>query len=200
MCPAGTMKLFPFLLLALEALPLATSARPLFPQPNQQALASTPPPTPPSPQNSFGSSSDLESSSGSSSDRNSKKFSLPNPFNKNRPSSSEFRCYRYQENSVLDELFLYVTNLLRSYCDKVSCGKGDQEWPRPETCYAGYKSSDVSPSIYFGNMKAQQRRVVEKLFRNNLLVNFPDVRIEKAPNAFAVVMGDRQKIKRRNTV
>ena len=194
------MKLFLFLLLALEALPLATSARPLFRQRNQQALAFTEPPTPPSSVNSFDSSSDLDSSSGSSSDRNSKKFSLPNPFNKIKPPSSEFRCHRYPENSILDELSAYVTRLLCSYRDKVFDGKGDQGCPLFETCYAGYQSSDVSPSIYFGNMKAKQMGRVEQLFKNTLLMEFPDVRIVKAPNAIAVVMEDRQKIKRRNTV
>ena len=58
----------------------------------------------------------------------------------------------------------------------------------------------MSPSIYFGNMKAKQMGVVEKLFRNQLLMKFPDVRIVKTSNAIAVVVQDRQMIKRRNTV
>lgn len=184
------MKLFIVLLLALEALPLATSARPLFPQKNQQALAFTAPPTPPSSVNSFDSSSDLESSAGSSSDRNSKTFSLSKALNKIKP--SEFRCYRSLQNSILSELSAYVTNLLRSYREEVSGGKGDQVL---ETCYAGYESSDVSPSIFFRNMRAKQMGRVEQLFKNKLLIEFPDVRIEKARNAIAVVMEDRQKIK-----
>ena len=58
----------------------------------------------------------------------------------------------------------------------------------------------MSPSIYFGNMKAKQMGVVEKLFRNQLLMKFPDVRIVKTSNAIAVVAQDRQMIRRRNTV
>ena len=191
------MKLFVFLLLVLEALPLATSARPLFPTQNKKAIAISPRVTPPSSVKSFGSSSDLESSSGSGSECGSKKSSLLKIF---KPSSSEFCCYRYPRNSILGELSAYVTDLLRSYIETVSGGKGGQERPLFETCYAGYESSDVSPSIYFGYMKAKQRGVVEKLFKNQLLSKFPDVRIVKAPNAIAFVMEDQQKIKRRSTV
>ena len=82
----------------------------------------------------------------------------------------------------------------------ISGGKGDQERPLFETCYAGYESWDVSPSIYFGNMKAKQMGVVEKLFRSQLVMKFPDVKIVKASNAIAVVMEDRPKIGRRSTV
>lgn len=193
------MKLFIFLLLVLEAIPLVTSARPLFPAQNQQAIAVSPPRTPPSSVNSFDSSSDLESSSGS--ERSSSKFSISNALKKITPSSStEFRCHRYPQNSILGELSTYVTDLLRSYRETVFGGKGDQERPLFETCYAGYKSSEVSPSIYFGNMKAKQMGVVEKLFKNQLLMRFPDVKIVKTSNAIAVVMQDKQMIKRRNTV
>ena len=194
------MRLFIFLLLVLEALPLATSARPLFPPRNQQALAYSPPVTPPSSVNSFDSSSDLESGSGYGSERGSTKFSLANALRKMKPSSSEFRCHRYPQDSILRELSAYVTDLLRSYRETLFRGKGDQGRPLFETCYAGYESSDVSPSIYFGNMKAKQMGVVEKLFKNQLLMKFPDVRIVKGSNAIAVVMEDQQKIKRRNTV
>ena len=58
----------------------------------------------------------------------------------------------------------------------------------------------MSPSIYFGKMKAKQMGVVEKLFKSQLLMKFPDVRIVKASNSIAVVMEDPQRIKRRNTV
>ena len=194
------MRLFIFLLLVLEALPLATSARPLFPPRKQQALAYSPPVTPPSSVNSFDSSSDLESGSGYGSERGSTKSFLPNVLRKMKPSSSEFRCHRYPQDSILGELSAYVTDLLRSYRETLFGGKGDQGRPLFETCYAGYESSDVSPSIYFGNMKAKQMGVVEKLFKNQLQMKFPDVRIVKTPNAIAVVMEDQQKIKRRNTV
>lgn len=189
------MQLFTLLLLVLEAIPLATSARPIFPAQNQQAIAISPPSTPPSSVNSFDSSSDL--------DPGSKKFSISNALKKITPSSSsssDFRCHSYPQNSILGELSTYVTDLLRSYRETVFGGKGDQERPLFETCYAGYKSSDVSPSIFFGNMKAKQMGVVEKLFRNQLLMRFPDVKIVKTSNAIAVVMQDRQMIKRRNTV
>lgn len=192
------MKLFVSFLLVLEALPLATSASPLFPSQNQQALANLPPSKSPSSINSFDSSSDLESGSGS--DRGSKKFSFSNAIKKIKPSSSEFRCHRYPQNSILGELSAYVTDLLRSYRETVFGAKGDQERPLFETCYAGYESSDVSPSIYFGNMKAKQMGVVEKLFKNKLQIKFPDVEIKKTSNAIAIVMKDKQKIMRRNTV
>lgn len=196
------MKLFVFLLLVLEALPLAISAQPqpLSPPQNQQALAISPPLTPPSSVNSFDSSSDLETGPGSGSDRGFKKFSLSNTLKKIKPSSAEFRCHSYPQNSILGELSVYVTDLLRSYRETISGGKGDQERPLFETCYAGYESSDVSPSIYFGKMKAKQMGVVEKLFKSQLLMKFPDVRIVKASNSIAVVMEDPQKLKRRNTV
>lgn len=199
------MKLFIFLLLLLEALPLATTAPPVFPPQNQQAVAISPPLTPPSSVNSFDSSSDLGSGSGS--DRGPNKFSLSNALKKIRPSSSsssssssQFRCHRYPQNSILAELAAYVTDLLRSYREKVAGGKGDHERPLFETCYAGYEGSDVSPSIYFGNMKAKQMGVVEKLFNSQLKMKFPEVRIVKTSNAIAVVMEDGRKIKRRNTV
>ena len=194
------MKLFVFLLLVLEALPLAISARPLFPARDQHALAISPPMTPPSSVNSFDSSSDLDSGSGYGSERGSKKFSLSSALRKIKPSSSEFRCHRYPQDSILGELSAYVTDLLRSYRETIFRGQGDQGRPLFETCYAGYESSDVSPSIYFGNMKAKQMGVVERLFKNQLLIKFPDVRIVKGPNAIAVVMKDQQKIKRRNTI
>ncbi|CAF9912982.1 MAG: hypothetical protein ALECFALPRED_008448 [Alectoria fallacina] len=190
------MNLF-VLLFVLQALSLATSARPLFPLQNQQAIAISPPLTPPSSVNSFDSSSDLESGSGS--ERGSKKFSFSNPLKKIKPSSSGFRCHRYPQNSILGELSAYVTDLLRSYRDTVFRGKGHQERPRFETCYAGFDSSDVSPSIYFGNMKAKEIGVVEKLFKNQLLMKFPAVRIVKTSNAIAVVVEGREKIKRRST-
>ena len=193
------MKLFIFFLLLLEALPLATSASPLFSPRNQKALAISPPATPPSSVKSFDSSSDLESGSNSGSERGSKSFSLSNALKKIKP-SSEFRCHRYPQNSILGELSTYITDLLRSYRETVSGGKGGQERPLFETCYAGYESSDVSPSIYFGNMKAKQMGVVEKLFKNQLLIRFPHVRIVKSSNAIAVVVEDQPKIKRRNTV
>ena len=101
---------------------------------------------------------------------------------------------------MLSELSAYVTDLLRSYREALAGGKGDKERPLFETCYAGYESWDVSPSIYFGNMKAKQMSVVEKLFKNQLLIKFPDVRIVKTSNAIAVVMEAQPKIKRRNTV
>lgn len=192
------MKLITLLLLVLEAIPLATSARPIFPAQNQQAIAISPP----SSVNSFDSSSD---SASTSSDPASKKFSISNALKKlssssSSPSSSDFRCHRYPQNSILGELSTYVTDLLRSYRETVFGGRGDQERPLFETCYAGYKSSEVSPSIYFGNMKAKQMGVVEKLLKNQLLMRFPDVKIVKTSNAIAVVMQERQMIQRRNTV
>ena len=195
------MKLF-FLLLLLEALPLATTAHPVFPAQKQQAIAISAPSTPPpSSVNSFDSSSDLGSGSGS--DHGSHKFSLSNALKKIKPSSSssEFRCRRYPQNSILGELSAYVTDLLRRDREAIFGGKGvREERPLFETCYAGYESGDVSPSIYFGNMKARQMGVVEKLCRNQLRVRFPEVEIVRTSNAIAVVVRDGQTIERRNTV
>ena len=191
------MKLFVFLLFVLEALPLATSARPLFPPQNQQALAISPPVTPPSSVNSFDSSSDLESRSGYGSESGPKKSFLSNALSKIKP--SEFRCHRYPQDSILGELSAYVTDLLRSYRETIFGGKGDPGRPLFETCFAGYESSEVSPSIYFGNIKAKQIGVMEKLFNNQLKMKFPDVRIVKGSNAIVVVMEEQQKIRRRNT-
>ena len=190
------MKLF-LLLLILEALALAAPARPHVRPQNQQALEISPPSTPPSSVNTFDSSSDLESSPGS--DRGSKKFFL-DALKKFKPSASEFRCHRSPLNSILGELSAYVTDLLRSNRETVFGGKGDQGRLFFETCYAGYESWDVSPSIYFGNMKAKQIGVVETLFKNKLPMKFPNVEILRTSNAIAVVMKDGQKIKRRNTV
>ena len=188
------MKPFLLLLLVLEALPLTTTARPLFGQKNQQALAISPPLTPPSSVKSFDSSSDLGSGPGS--DRDS---IFSKTLKKIKPSPSEFRCHRYPQNSILGELSAYITDLLRSYREKVSGGRGDQGLLF-EICYAGWASSDVSPSIYFRNMKAKQMNVVEKLFNNHLKLKFPDVEIVKASNVIAAVMKDKQTVKRRNTV
>lgn len=192
------MKLLIFLLLALEALPLPTSALPLPPARNQQAIAIPPPRTPPSPVTSFSSTSDLDSRPPS--DRSAPKFSLATALRKIRPSSPEFRCRRYPQNSILAELSAYVTDLLRRYRETVFGAPGDRERLVFETCYAGYESSDVSPSIYFGNMKAKQVEYVERLLRNQLPVKFPGVEIRKTSNAIAVVMKDKQKVKRRDTV
>lgn len=192
------MKLLVFFLLVLEALPIATSARPLFPAQRQKAIAISPLSTPPSSVNSFDSSSDLESGPGS--DRGANKFSISNAIKKIKPSSSEFRCHRYPQKSILGELSAYVTDLLRSYRETVFAGKGDQERPLFETCYAGLDSSDVSPSIVLGNMKAKQMNMVMKLFKNQLRIKFPDVKIVKTSNAIAIVAEDRPKIKWRNTV
>ena len=194
------MKLFVFLLLVLDALPLAISARPLFPPRDQQALAISPPVTPPSSVNSFDSSSDLDSGSAYGSEPGTKKSFLSSTLRKIKPSSPEFRCHRYPQDSILGELSAYATDLLLSYREKIFRGQGDQGQPLFETCYAGYKSSDVSPSIYFGNMKAKQKGVVERLFNNQLRIKFPDVSIEKGSNAIFFVMKAQQKIKRRNTM
>lgn len=195
------MKLFIFLLLTLEALPLATSALPFFSPKTQQALTNPPPPGPASPVNSFSSSSDLSSTTSGSS-LSPKKFSLfSNALKKIKPSSSsEFRCHRYPQNNILGELSTYITDLLRSYREKVAGGEGDRERPLFETCYAGYESSDVVPSIYFGNMKAKQMGVVEKLFKSQLRTRFPEVRIVRTSNAIVVVMEERPMIARRNTM
>lgn len=78
--------------------------------------------------------------------------------------------------------------------------KGGQDGLLFEQCYAGYDSGDVSPSIYWGNMKATQKELVEKLLNSQLKIKFPDVKIVKTSNAIAVVMGRLRENRRRNTV
>ena len=178
------MKLLIFLLLALETFPLATTALPLFSTKSQATLANGPPRTPPYTRNSFDSTSALASGSGS--DRDSKRhFSLPKLF---ASKLSDFRCYRPSNTGVLSELSTYVTDLLNSYRESL-LGNGGQNGLRFVQCDAGYESSHVSPSIYWGNMKATQKELVGKLLKYQLMTKFPDVEIVKTPNAIAVVMG-----------
>ena len=194
------MKLSILLLLVLETLPLATTAHPLFSTKSQKALANSPPRIPPASVNSFDSTSSL--SSGSGSDRDSKKPSLLSKLNPS-PSSS-FRCYRPSDNSVLSELSTYITDLLISYRERLLGKKGGQVGLSVVQCYAGYDDGDVSPSIFLGNMKATQKELVEKLLKNDLKnqlkIKFPDVKIVKTSNAIAVVMGRLRENRRRNTV
>ena len=78
--------------------------------------------------------------------------------------------------------------------------KGGQDALSIEKCYAGDESSDVSPSIFLGNMKATQKDLVDKLLNNTLKIKFPGVKTMKTSNAIAIVMGERREIRRRNTV
>jgi len=197
------MKLSLFLLTLLSAVPLAISARPVgLPNQLQQVLGTPPTPTPLSSVSSFSASSDLESNSDHST--KSKKFSfssLSNSLKKLAPKpSSEFRCHRYPKNSILSELSGYITDLLRSYRESIFGGKGDQERMLFETCYAGYESTDVSPSIYFRELRPKQMSVVEKLLKNHVVARFPGVKIVTTSNALAIVLEERPGIKRRNTV
>ncbi|KAK4690983.1 hypothetical protein P7C71_g5923, partial [Lecanoromycetidae sp. Uapishka_2] len=198
------MKLSAFLLLCFSAIPLVISARPVgAPNGLQQVLGTSPKPAPPSSVNSFSSSSDLESNSDDST--KSKKFSLSsfgNSLKKLAPKpTSEFRCHRYPKNSILSELSGYVTNLLRRHRENVLGGTGGQDHDLiPETCYAGYESTEVSPSIYFKALKPRQKSVVEKLFRNYVVAKFPNVKIVTTSNALAIVLEERPGLKRRNTV
>ena len=87
-----------------------------------------------------------------------------------------------------------------SYRESLLWNKGGQVGLSVKQCYAGYESSDVSPSIYLDNMKATQKESVEKLLNNHLKIKFPDVKIVKTSNAIAVVMGKLREVRRRNTV
>lgn len=184
------MKLFVLLLLMFEAIPLATSAQ------NQQALAFSPASTIHSTANSLDSSGDLESGP----ERGSQRFSFLNPFKKTRLPTSEFRCHHYPKNSILGDLSNYITDLLRSYRETVFGVKANQERMLFETCYAGYESTNVSPSIYFGHMKPKQMDVVEKLLRNQVLKKFPNVKVVTTSSTIALVLEDGQTIQRRNTI
>ena len=190
------MKLFIILLLVLEATPLAITARPVgLLEQQQQALAVSPPSTPPSSRYSWSTSSDLESNS----DRPSRKFSFSNPFKKLKQ-SSDFRCHSYPKSNILSELSSYITDLLRSYRESVFGGKGEQERMLFETCYAGYEASDVSPAIYFKEMKSKQMNTVEKLLRNQVLTKFPNVKVMTTSNSLAIVLEERPRLQRRNTI
>ena len=191
------MKSLIFLVVVLQAIPLAISANPVgFPgQQRQQNIAISPP----SSVNSFSTSSDVES--GSDSDNPSRKFSFLNAFKKLNPSSSsDFRCYSYPTTHILSDLSLYITNLVRMYRDNIFEGNEDQERKLFETCYAGYDATDVSPAIYFRQMKAKQMVQVDKLLRNQVLTVFPNARVVKTSNALAIVWEDRPLIHRRVTI
>ena len=191
------MKSLIVLVVVLQAIPLAISANPIgFPaQQQQQNIAISPP----SSVNSFSSSSDVES--GSDSDKPSRKPSFFNTFKKLKPSSSsDFRCYSYPNTHILSDLSLYITNLVRSYRDHIFEGNGDQERQLFETCYAGYDATNVSPSIYFRQMKAKQMEKVDQLLRNKVLTIFPKVKVVKTSNSLAIVWQDRPPLQRRITV
>jgi len=192
------MKSLIFLIVVLQAIPLSISANPVgFPQQQQQNIAISPP----SSVNSFSSSSDLES--GSDSDNPSRKssfFGISNAFKKLKSPSSDFRCHSYPDTHILSELSSYITTLVRSYRDKIFEGNEDQERKLFETCYAGYDASDVSPSIYFREMKAKQMKQVHKLLRNQVLTAFPNVKVVETSNSLAIVWNDRPLLHRRVTI
>ena len=94
----------------------------------------------------------------------------------------------------------YITDLMRSYREAVFGGKHEKDRMLFETCYAGYENSDVSPSIYFRELKPKQINAVEKLLKNQFLSKFPNVRIVKTSNALAIVVEDGPKLARRHTV
>lgn len=191
------MKSLILLLVVFQAIPLATSANPVgFPgQQQQQNIAISPP----SSVNSFSSSSDVESASDS--DKPSRKFSFFNAWKKLNPSSSsDFRCYSYPNTHILSDLSLYITTLVRSYRDHIFEGNEDQERQLFETCYAGYDATDVSPSIYFRQMKAKQMDKVDRLLRNQVLTVFPNVKVVKTSNSLAIVWENRPPLQRRITV
>ena len=190
------MKSLIFLVVVLQAIPLAISANPVgFPHQQQQNIAISPP----SSVNSFSTSSDLES--GSDSDNPSRKSSFfKTAFRKIKSPSSDFQCYSYPTTQILSELSLYITNLVRSYRDNIFEGNGDQERKLFETCYAGYDATDVSPSIYFREMKAKQMNKVHQLLRNQVLTVFPNVKVVKTSNSLAIVWEDRPLLQRRVTV
>ena len=190
------MKSLVFLVVVLQAIPIAISANPIgFPRQQQQRNIAI---SPPSSVNSFSTSSDVES--GSDSENPSRKSSFFNAFKKLKPSSSDFRCYSYPDTHILSDLSLYITTLVRSYRDHIFEGNGDQERQLFETCYAGYDATEVSPSIYFRQMKAKQMDKVHQLLRNQVLTVFPHVKVVKTSNALAIVWEDRPPLKRRNTV
>ena len=190
------MKSLIFLVVVLQTISLAITANPVgFPRQQQQNIAISPP----SSVNSFSSSSDLES--GSDSDNPSRKSSfLKGAFNRLKSPSSNFRCHSYPDTHILSELSSYITNLVRSYRDKIFEGNEDQERKLFETCYAGYDASDVSPSIYFRGMKEKQMKKVHQLLQNQVPTAFPNVKVVKTSNALAIVWADRPPLQRRNTV
>ena len=190
------MKLSVICLLVLEAIPVAITANPLgVPHQQQQALAVSPPSTPSSLVDSWSTASALESNS----DRPSRKFSFSNPLKKLKQ-SSDFRCHSYPQSNILSELSSYITDLLRSYRESILGGKGEQERMLFETCYAGYEVTDVSPTIYFKEMKSKQMNTVEKLLKNQVLTRFPNVKIVATSKSLAIMLEEQPKLQRRNTV
>lgn len=69
-----------------------------------------------------------------------------------------------------------------------------------ETCYAGYEATDVSPTIYFKEMKSKQMNTVEKLLKNQVLTRFPNVKIVATSKSLAIMLEEQPKLQRRNTV
>lgn len=189
------MKSLVLIVVVLQAIPLAITANPIgFPRQQQQNIAISPP----SSVNSFSSSSDLES--GSDPDNPSRKSGFLNKFKKFKSPSSDFRCYSYPNTQILSELTSYITNLVRSYRDNIFEGNADQERKLFETCYAGYDATDVSPAIYFREMKAKQMKKVDQLLQKQVLTVFPNVRVVKTLNSLAIVWDDRPPLQRRITV
>ena len=188
------MRFFMLFLLVLEAIPLAITVPPVgLPEQQQQPL----PISPPSSVNSFTTLSDVESSSDPG--RTFGKLGVLNAFKKLK-ASSEFRCHSYPETNILSELSSVITTLVRSYRDTIFDVNEDQQRKLFETCYAGYDANEVSPTIYFRGMKSKQINKVQQLLRNQVLTVFPNVKIVKTTNSFAVVVEERAELKRRNTI
>ncbi|KAL8715186.1 MAG: hypothetical protein Q9220_001144 [cf. Caloplaca sp. 1 TL-2023] len=114
--------------------------------------------------------------------------------------AGNFRCHSSAPDSTLLELAQYVTNLLKAYRDELFSRKTDAGQIPFETCLAGYKADEVSPSIHFTSMTKQQLRTVSKLLQNQVVNKFPAVRVVSTSQGLALVQGEVGKIKRRATM
>ncbi|KAL8947281.1 MAG: hypothetical protein Q9222_006418 [Ikaeria aurantiellina] len=182
------MKFITLVIALLQAVSLVASAYPIREQQHPVLHSSTP-----SSANSF----DTSASSDSSSSRDSKKSFLDH-FKLKK--TGTFRCHSSAPDSTLFELAQYVTNLLKAYRDELFSRKTDAGRIPFETCLAGYKADEVSPSIHFTSMNKQQLRTVSKLFQNQVVNKFPTVRIVSTSQGLALVQDQGGKIKRRATI
>ena len=93
-----------------------------------------------------------------------------------------------------------MTDLLRTYRDELLDRKGGPDGIRFEVCMGGYESHDVSPSIFIKEMTKRQLEKLEMITKTQVLRLFPNVKVVRSGNGLALVVKERGKLVRRNTV
>ena len=130
----------------------------------------------------------------------SSKFHLSDLLAKLNPSSSSFRCHSPFQSNTLSDFSILITDVLRNYRDELFGGKDDSERMTFETCNAGYKSTEVSPAIYFSKMTTRQITKVKPFLEIEVINRFPDMKLVVESNVLAIVQKTGEKLKRRNTI